>query len=208
MFKWNFMTIIIIILMISFLIYLYTSKLPVEEYMNQYGHLYGEDPTIEGFDDDDSDIEEPFDNDNDNDDIENLTFVDDYYSTSCYGMGERQCVNTPGCEWTISDGYGQCQNRTNWYNPFYNGWYNWYNRYWSPWRWSYPYYSSYYSYPSYYYSYPRWWRRRGRRWRRHGGRKWGGRRVGRRMSGGRRSGRIRRTGRTGRSGRRSSGRRR
>ena len=35
--RWNWITILIAILLISFVVYLYTAKLPVEDYMNQYG---------------------------------------------------------------------------------------------------------------------------------------------------------------------------
>lgn len=85
---------------------------------------------------------------------ENLTL----YSPFCANKSERQCVESPGCEWVIDDNYGRCRSKTQWYNPWYGGWYNWYNSYWVPWRWSYPYYRSYYSYPrnSYYFRYPRW----------------------------------------------------
>jgi len=138
--RWNWITILIAILLISFVVYLYTAKLPVEDYMNQYGYLYGEDAALESFESDmdsdleegfeneeeegfendlDSDLEEGFENDEEEGfeneyDVEepfeeNLTAVDDY-SPTCYGVGERACVNTPGCQWTIDDNYyGSCQ---------------------------------------------------------------------------------------------------
>jgi len=156
----NFLTYIILFIILGFIIYVYTSKLP---------------PYMENF-------------------TESLT-VDEsgnLYSPFCYGLSENQCVNNPGCQWTIDNNYyGSCQPQTVWYNPWYSGWYNWYNRYWSPWRWSYPYYTSYYSYPNYSYRYPRW--HGGRRHHirgghRTGGRIGGGRIGGARMAGGRRGG--------------------
>lgn len=200
----NILTYIVIFLVFVFIIYIYTAKLPLEEYINQYGDI------LEGFDDEE-DMEEPFENNNessddensdseknDNKDIkegfqENLTYADGIlYSPFCYNLPENQCKTSPSCYWDY--GSGSCKQNTVWYNPFYGGWYNWYNRFWSPWRWNYPYYS-YYSYPTYSYRYPRWYPRRG------GGKYW----RSRGHKGFRRSG-IRRGGRRG--GRRSGGRRR
>jgi hypothetical protein len=163
----NILTWIVLFIIIAFIVYVYTSKLPVEQYMEEYGELEHFLAIAQGDDSDsdsDSDSNEGFENlDDDSELVENLT-----YSPTCYGFSERQCVNTPECEWTITDGYGSCRNRTSWWSPlYYGGWYNWWNDYWSLNRWYEPSYYGYYSYPSYYYYYPTWNRRFRRRYRRH-----------------------------------------
>lgn len=216
----NILTWIILFIIIAFITYVYTSKLPIEQYMEEYGELEHFLAIAQGNDDSDtdSDSNEGFENLDDSELVENLT-----YSPTCYGFSERQCVNTPECEWTISDGYGSCRTRSNWWGPLFGGsWYNWWDDYWTPFRWSEPWYT-WYNYPSYYY-YPRWGRRYRRRYRRHrhGRRRFrrrsgrrsfrrgrgrrgprSMRRIGRARSMGRRGG-MRRAGRV-RSGRRTGG---
>lgn len=158
----NILTYIAGILFFAFIIYVYTSKLPLES-----NEGFGEDLT---------------------------SGYNGLYSPFCAERGERDCVNTPGCEWTIDNNYnGSCRSNTTWYSPWYNGWYNWYNTYWSPWRWRSPYYTS--SYP--YYGRRRFWRGgggwrgggwRGGGWRSGGGRIGGGRIGGGRIGGGRSGG--------------------
>lgn len=100
--------------------------------------------------------------------------IEEGFDGYCYGISERDCVNSPECQWVINSDEGTCQPRTVWYNPWYSDVYNWYYRYWSPYRWYY-----YNDYPIYYGGYPynRWYganRYPNRQWRNHhGGRSYG-----------------------------------
>lgn len=234
----NILTWVVLFIIIAFIVYVYTSKLPIEQYMEEYGDLehflsiaQGNDSDSDSDSDSDNNVvkTEGYENfDDDSELVENLT-----YSPTCYGFSERQCVNVPECEWTITDGYGACRPRSNWWGPLFGGGlYNYWNDYWSPYRWYWPDYS-YYNYPNYNYYYPGW--RRGRHFRRYRkgrhssrrsgrrsfrrgrGRRMGGLRrgpmragLGRvgRVSGGMRRGGMRRGGGRARSGRRGGGRRR
>ena len=143
----NFITWTVLFVVLAFVIYLYTSKLPMEQYDEQYGEL--EYFLARAQDPESSDSEEQ----------ENFTLT--YSAPICYNKSRNDCINTPGCKLT-SNGY--CQPATNWYSPWYNRFYNWYGSYRTPYLWSYPNYSSSYSSnPTYYrYRYPRW-RRGGER---------------------------------------------
>lgn len=129
--KHNFLTWLVMTFVIIFVIYVYTSKLPVEQYCGME-HLTNDE------------------SDSDDENIENLTLYGDInYSPVCYGRSERNCIEQPDCEWVISDN-GSCRPRTSWWGPLFGGsWYNWYYDYWSPWRWSYPLYTSTSYYPTY-----------------------------------------------------------
>lgn len=153
----NTLTYIFFIIVGILLLYIYASKLPPPPALKDYMDKLEKGETVESFEDYLQ---------------ENLTATPaGLTSMFCWNLPENQCINSPGCEWTITnEGYSHCQPRTQWYNPWYSGWNNWYDRYLSTYRWRYPYYNWYNTYPgyynSYYYSYPRW-RSYG-----HGGRRW------------------------------------
>ena len=62
------------------------------------------------------------------------------YSPYCYSLGERDCINSPGCQWVIDNDYnGYCTSNTSWYMP------TWFSSWWDT-----PSYRGSWSYPRYY----------------------------------------------------------